>query len=62
MERPFSNACYGVGEDDGGEGGAIIERTASNACYGVEEGDGGEGGATIESRVIHHSYILGKKQ
>ena len=39
LERPFSNARYGVGDGDGGEGGAIRERPVSNARYGV--GDGG---------------------
>ena len=24
LERPVSNACYGVGEDDGGEGGHTV--------------------------------------
>ena len=39
IERTYSNACYGVGEGDGGEGGATTERIVSNAGYGV--GDGG---------------------
>ena len=38
LERT-SNARYGVGDSDGGEGGATIERIVSNARYG-----GGDGG------------------
>ena len=51
VERIPSNACYGVGDGYGGEGGAPIERIVSNACYGVggavfgngcRDGGGGE--------------------
>ena len=34
-ERTASNAGYGVGEGNGGEGGAPSERIVSNACYGL---------------------------
>ena len=55
-EHTFSNACYGVADGDGGEGGATTERIAPNARYGVGDGDGGEGGAIIERIVQNACY------
>ena len=55
-ERTVSNACYGVGEDDGGEGGATMERPVSNARYGVGDGYGGKGGAKIERIASNARY------
>ena len=59
IERIFSNAYYGVGEDDGGEGEATIERPGFNARYGGGDGYGGEGGASIERPVSNACYGVG---
>ena len=40
LERTYSNACYGVGEEDGGEGGATTERIVSNCGKSFGQGDG----------------------
>ena len=50
-----SNACDTVGDDDGGERGALRESIISNARYAIRDGDGGEQGAISES-IISYTF------
>ena len=53
-----TDACYTLGDGDGGQTAAIIESMVTNGCHVVWDGDRGQAAAIIESTVTNGCHVV----